>query len=60
MIEFTAIVEYEDGMYTASVPVLKGCHTQAKNRKELWARLNEALHVFIEDEVHFELTLIYV
>jgi predicted RNase H-like HicB family nuclease len=60
MIEFTAIVEYEDGIYTASVRELKGCRTQAKDREELWTRIKEAIHVFIEDDVHFELTLIYV
>ena len=41
--EFNVIIEKdEDGYYVASVPALKGCHTQAKSLDELMERIKEA------------------
>ena len=41
---FTALVERdEDGYYVATVPELKGCHTQAKTLAELEKRLKEVV-----------------
>lgn len=33
----------EDGYYVADVPELQGCHTQAKNQKELMKRVKEVI-----------------
>ena len=53
--EFTVIIEQdEDGYYVASVPELRGCHTQAHSLDELVERVREAillcLEVMAEDE----------
>lgn len=42
--EYTVIIEQdEDGYFTAEVPELKGCHTQAKSLDELMKRTREAI-----------------
>ena len=42
--EFTVIIERdEDGYYIASVPELRGCHTQARSLDELTERVKEAI-----------------
>lgn len=42
--EFNVIVERdEDGYYVASVPELRGCHTQAKSLDVLMVRIREAI-----------------
>lgn len=38
----------EDGYYVASVPELKGCHTQAKSLDVLMKRIREAIDVCVE------------
>ena len=49
--EFNVIIEKdEDGYYIATVPALKGCHTQAKSLDELMERTKEAIEVCLEDE----------
>lgn len=51
--EFTIVIEQdEDGIYTASVPELKGCHTQAKTLDELKERVNEAIELYLEVELN--------
>lgn len=46
---FTILIEKdEDGMFIASVPALKGCHTQAKSMDELMARTYEAIVLYLE------------
>ena len=41
--ELNVLVERDrDGFYVASVPALKGCHTQAKSLDELMERIREA------------------
>lgn len=48
---FPIIIEQdEDGIYIASVPSLKGCHTQAKTLDELMERIKEAIELYIEAE----------
>jgi predicted RNase H-like HicB family nuclease len=42
------IEEDEDGMLVASVPSLKGCHTQAKNMPTLLERIKEAIQLCLE------------
>jgi predicted RNase H-like HicB family nuclease len=47
--EFTVIVERDrEGYYVATVPSLQGCHTQAKSRDELDARVREAIALCLE------------
>ena len=42
--EFSVIIERDaEGYYVASVPALRGCHTQAKSLDELMARVREAV-----------------
>ena len=49
--EFNVIIEKdEDGIYIASVPSLKGCHTQAQSLDELMERIKEAIELCLEVE----------
>lgn len=49
--EFSIIVEQDgDGFFVASVPELKGCHTQAKSLDELMERIREAIELCLEVE----------
>jgi len=46
---FSVVIEQdEDGMYIATVPSLRGCHTQAKNLDELVKRTKEAIELYLE------------
>jgi predicted RNase H-like HicB family nuclease len=47
--EFSVIIERDvDGCYVASVPALRGCHTQATSLDELMARVREAVELCLE------------
>lgn len=47
--EFNVIIEHdEDGYFVASVPELKGCHTQAKSLDSLMERIREAIGLCLE------------
>lgn len=47
--EFTVIIERdEEGYLLASVPALKGCHTQARSLDELMERIKEAIALCLE------------
>ena len=49
--EFNVVIEQdEEGYYVASVPGLKGCHTQAKSLDELMERIEEAIQLCLEVE----------
>ncbi|MEW6353764.1 MAG: type II toxin-antitoxin system HicB family antitoxin [Pseudomonadota bacterium] len=49
--EFDVIVERDqEGFFVASVPALRGCHTQAKSLDELMARVKEAIELCLEVE----------
>jgi predicted RNase H-like HicB family nuclease len=49
--EFNVIIERdEEGIYVASVPTLKGCHTQAKSLDVLMERIKEAIELCLEVE----------
>ena len=49
--EFHVVVERdEDGWYVASVPTLRGCHTQAKSLDLLMKRIREAIDLCLEVE----------
>ena len=48
---FNVVIERdEDGYYIASVPSLRGCHTQAKFLDQLIERIKEAIEVCLEVE----------
>ena len=47
--EFSVIVERDsEGYYVASVPALKGCHTQAQSLDDLIERITEAIELCLE------------
>ena len=49
--EFDVVIERdEDGYYVASVPALRGCHTQAKSLDVLMKRVQEAISLCLEVE----------
>ena len=52
--DFNVIIERDsEGFYVASVPSLRGCHTQAKSLDELMERVREAIELCLaveEDE----------
>ena len=48
---FSVIIERDhEGYYVASVPALRGCHTQAKSLDELVSRITEAIELCLEVE----------
>jgi len=49
--EFNIIIEQDgDGFFVASVPELRGCHTQAKSLDVLMKRIREAIELCLEVE----------
>jgi predicted RNase H-like HicB family nuclease len=49
--DFSVIIERDsEGFYVASVPSLRGCHTQARSLDELMERVREAIEVCLEVE----------
>ena len=49
--EFNVVIEKdEDGYFVASVPALRGCHTQAKSLDTLIKRIKEAVELCLEVE----------
>ena len=49
--EFNVVIERDsDGMLIASVPSLRGCHTQAASQDELLLRIKEAIELCLEVE----------
>jgi predicted RNase H-like HicB family nuclease len=49
--EFNVVIEKdEDGYFVASVPALRGCHTQAKSLDVLMKRMKEAIELCLEVE----------
>jgi predicted RNase H-like HicB family nuclease len=49
--EFNVVIERdEDGYFVASVPELRGCHTQAKSLDVLIKRVKEAIQLCLEVE----------
>jgi predicted RNase H-like HicB family nuclease len=48
--KFTVVIERdEEGYYVATVPALRGCHTQAKTLDTLMKRVREVIELCIED-----------
>ena len=49
--EFSVVVERDaEGYYVASVPELRGCHTQARSLDKLMERIREAVELCLEVE----------
>lgn len=49
--EFHVIVERDaEGYYVATVPALRGCHTQARSLDKLMERVKEAIAACLEVE----------
>jgi len=49
--EFNVVIERDsDGYFVASVPALRGCHTQAKSLDVLMKRIKEAIELCLEVE----------
>jgi predicted RNase H-like HicB family nuclease len=49
--EFNVVIEKDaDGYFVASVPALRGCHTQAKSLDVLMKRVKEAIRLCLEVE----------
>ncbi len=48
-LEFSVVIEKdEEGYFVASVPALRGCHTQAKSLDVLMKRIKEAIELCLE------------
>lgn len=49
--DFSVIIERDtEGFYVATVPGLRGCHTQARSLDELMGRVKEAIQVCLDAE----------
>ena len=54
MKQFDVVIEKDsEGYFVASVPALRGCHTQAKSLDVLMERIREAIELYLE--VHGEM-----
>ena len=48
-LRFTVLIERdEDGRFVASIPSLKGCHTQGKSLDQVMRRIREAAELWLE------------
>jgi predicted RNase H-like HicB family nuclease len=46
---FTVLIERdEDGYFLATVPAMRGCHTQAKNLNTLMKRVREVIELCVD------------
>lgn len=51
--DFNVIIEKDaDGFFVATVPALKGCHTQAKSLDILIERTEETIELCLEEIEH--------
>jgi predicted RNase H-like HicB family nuclease len=50
--KFTVLIEQdEEGFYVATVPALRGCHTQAKTLDTLMKRVREVIQLCLETNI---------
>ena len=51
MREFSVVIERDaEGYYVASVPALRGCHTQAKSLDQVMSRVRETVELCLENQ----------
>jgi predicted RNase H-like HicB family nuclease len=49
ILDFTVLIEQdEEGWYVATVPDIRGCHTQGKSVSEVLERIKEAIELCLE------------
>ena len=49
--KFTVVIDQdEEGYLVATVPALRGCHTQAKNLDTLMKRIRQVISLCLEEE----------
>ena len=49
--DFSVIIERDaDGIYVASVPQLRGCHTQGSTLDQVMERIREAIALCVEEQ----------
>lgn len=49
--KFTVVIERdEEGYFVATVPAIRGCHTQAKNLDTLMKRVREVIELCLDGE----------
>ena len=59
--DFSVIIERDaEGFYVATVPEVRGCHTQARSLDELMGRVKEAIEVCLEAEGDAAATLDFI
>ena len=59
--DFSVIIERDaEGFYVATVPAVRGCHTQARSLDELMGRVKEAIEVCLEAEEDTPATLDFI
>ncbi len=59
--QFDVVIEQDtEGYYVASVPALRGCHTQAKSLDDLMERIKEAIELCLEESEEDEEALNFV
>lgn len=59
--DFSVIIERDaDGFYVATVPGLRGCHTQARSLDDLMGRVREAIELCLEAEGDETTTLDFI
>ena len=52
--DFSVIIERDaDGIYVASVPQLRGCHTQGSTLDQVMERIREAIAFCVEERIGF-------
>jgi predicted RNase H-like HicB family nuclease len=48
--KFKVVIEkHADGYFVASVPELRGCHTQARSKEQALERIREAIYLCLDD-----------
>ena len=59
--DFSVIIERDaEGFYVATVPEVRGCHTQARSLDELMGRVKEAIQLCLEAEGDDAATLDFI
>ncbi len=59
--DFSVIIERDaEGFYVATVPGLRGCHTQARSLDQLVDRVKEAIQVCLDTEREDEIPLDFI